>query len=49
MSGRIRQHIRSNVVGYVSLFVALGAGHGICHRGPLPGQNQVGSVGHHQR
>ena len=42
MSGRIRQHIRSNVVGYVSLFVAL-SGTAYAIDGPLPGQNQVGS------
>jgi hypothetical protein len=42
MSGRIRQHIRSNVVGYVSLFVAL-SGTAYAVDGPLPGQNQVGS------
>jgi len=42
MSARIRQHIRSNVVGYLSLFVAL-SGTAYAIDGPLPGQNQVGS------
>jgi hypothetical protein len=42
MSARIGQHIRSNVVGYVALFVALsGAAYAV--DGPLPGQDQVGS------
>ena len=48
MSGRIRQHIRSNVVGYVALFVAL-SGTAYAIDGPLPGQNQVGSEDMHQR
>jgi hypothetical protein len=42
MSARIRRHIRSNVVGYLSLFVAL-SGTAYAIDGPLPGQNQVGS------
>jgi microcompartment protein CcmK/EutM len=42
MSGRISEHIRSNVVGYVALFFAL-AGGAYAVDGPLPGQNQVGS------
>ena len=42
MSARIRRHIRSNVIGYVSLFVAL-SGTAYAVDGPLPGQNQVGS------
>lgn len=43
MSARIRQHIRSNVVGYISLFVAL-SGTAYAVDGPLPGQDQVGSA-----
>jgi hypothetical protein len=42
MSARIRHHIRSNVVGYMALFVAL-SGTAYAIDGPLPGQNQVGS------
>jgi hypothetical protein len=42
MSARIRRHIRSNVVGYLSLFVAL-SGTAYAIDGPLPGQDQVGS------
>ena len=42
MANRIRDHIRSNVVGYVALFVAL-SGTAYAVDGPLPGQNQVGS------
>jgi hypothetical protein len=42
MSARIHQHIRSNVVGYLALFVAL-SGTAYAVDGPLPGQNQVGS------
>ena len=42
MSARIRRHIRSNVVGYLSLFVAL-SGTAYAVDGPLPGQDQVGS------
>jgi hypothetical protein len=42
MSARIRQHIRSNVVGYMALFVAL-SGTAYAVDGPLAGQNQVGS------
>jgi hypothetical protein len=42
MSGRIGEHIRSNVIGYVALFVAL-SGTAYAVDGPLPGQNQVGS------
>ncbi|HWM18055.1 MAG TPA: hypothetical protein VNO51_00085 [Ilumatobacteraceae bacterium] len=42
MSARIRRHIRSNVVGYVALFVAL-SGTAYAVDGPLAGQNQVGS------
>jgi hypothetical protein len=43
MQERIRSHIRSNVVGYLALFVALG-GTAYAVDGPLPGQNQVGSA-----
>jgi hypothetical protein len=42
MSVGIAQHIRSNVVGYLALFVAL-SGTAYAVDGPLPGQNQVGS------
>jgi hypothetical protein len=42
MEGRIRSHIRSNVVGYLALFIAL-SGTAYAVDGPLPGQNQVGS------
>jgi hypothetical protein len=42
MAKRIRDHIRSHVVGYVALFVAL-SGTAYAVDGPLPGQNQVGS------
>jgi hypothetical protein len=43
MSARIRHHIRSNVIGYMALFVAL-SGTAYAVDGPLPGQNQVGSA-----
>ena len=43
MSVRIRDHIRSNVIGYLALFVAL-SGTAYAVDGPLPGQNQVGSA-----
>jgi hypothetical protein len=39
MSVRIREHIRSNVVGYVAVFIAL-SGTAYAVDGPLPGQNQ---------
>ena len=42
MSARIAEHIRSNVVGYVAVFIAL-SGTAYAVDGPLPGQNQVGS------
>ena len=42
MAERIHDHIRSNVVGYVALFIAL-SGTAYAIDGPLPGQNQVGS------
>jgi hypothetical protein len=43
MSHRIRMHIRSNVIGYVALFVAL-SGVAYADDGPLAGQNTVGSA-----
>jgi hypothetical protein len=42
MGEQIRNHIRSNVVGYVAVFLAL-TGSAYAIDGPLPGQNQVGS------
>jgi hypothetical protein len=42
MGESIRGHIRSNVIGYVALFVAL-SGTAYAVDGPLPGTNQVGS------
>jgi hypothetical protein len=42
MRARICRHIRSNVVGYVALFLAL-TGTAYAVDGPLAGQNQVGS------
>jgi hypothetical protein len=42
MSRRIRTHIRSNLVGYVALFIALG-GTAWAANGPLAGRNTVGS------
>jgi hypothetical protein len=42
LSARIREHIRSNLVGYVAVFIAL-SGTAYAIDGPLPGQNQVGS------
>jgi hypothetical protein len=43
---RIRSHIRNNIVGYVALFFALcGVAYaGVPTDGPLPGQDQVGSL-----
>ena len=38
MSGRAREHLRSNVIGYVALFIALAGG-----AYALPGRNSVGS------
>jgi hypothetical protein len=40
---KVRGHIRSNVIGYVALFVAL-SGTAYAVDGPLPGQDQVGSA-----
>jgi hypothetical protein len=39
---RVRAHIRSNVVGYVAVFIAM-SGTAYAVDGPLAGQNQVGS------
>jgi hypothetical protein len=43
MGPRIRDHIRSNVIGYLALFIAL-SGTAYAVDGPLPGQDQVGSA-----
>jgi hypothetical protein len=43
MGEKIRQHIRSNVIGYVALFVAL-SGTAYAADGPLAGTNTVGSA-----
>src|SRR6266545_2527014 len=43
MSTRIANHIRSNVVGYIALFLFAMGGSAYALDGPLPGQNQVGS------
>lgn len=43
MGTRIRDHIRGNVVGYVSLFIAL-SGTAYAIDGPLAGQNTVGTL-----
>jgi hypothetical protein len=43
MQHRIRDHIRSNVVGYIALFCFAMGGSAYALDGPLPGQNQVGS------
>ena len=37
MSSRIRDHLRSNVVGYVAVFIAL-SGTAFAIDGPLPGR-----------
>ena len=42
MSRKIRNHLRSNVVGYVAVFIAL-SGTAYAVDGPLPGVDQVGS------
>ena len=42
MSRKLRDHIRSNVVGYVAVFIAL-SGTAYAVDGPLPGVDQVGS------
>jgi hypothetical protein len=43
MFTRIRSHVRSHVVGYLALFVALG-GTALAADGPLAGRNTVGSA-----
>src|SRR6266540_1876666 len=43
MQKRIRDHIRSNIVGYIALFCFAMGGSAYALDGPLPGQNQVGS------
>src|SRR3954447_19112515 len=43
MQTRIREHIRSNVIGYIALFLFAMGGSAYALDGPLPGQNQVGS------
>jgi hypothetical protein len=43
MSARIREHICSNVVGYIALFCFAIGGTASAVDGPLAGQNQVGS------
>jgi hypothetical protein len=43
MSSRIHNHIRSNVVGYVAVFIAL-SGTAYAVDGPLAGQDTVGSA-----
>jgi hypothetical protein len=43
MQKRIRDHIRSNIVGYIALFLFAMGGSAYALDGPLPGQNQVGS------
>jgi len=44
MSQRIRAHLRSNVVGYIAIFLFAMGGTAFAIDGPLPGQNQVGSA-----
>jgi hypothetical protein len=43
MHKRISDHIRSNIVGYIALFLFAIGGSAYALDGPLPGQNQVGS------
>jgi hypothetical protein len=43
MPSKLRSHLRSNVVGYVALFVAL-SGSAYAVNGPLAGRNTVGSA-----
>jgi hypothetical protein len=43
MQNRISTHIRSNIVGYIALFLFAMGGSAYALDGPLPGQNQVGS------
>jgi hypothetical protein len=44
MQNRIREHIRSNIVGYIALFCFAMGGSAYAIDGPLPGQDQVGSA-----
>jgi hypothetical protein len=43
MHGKIGRHVRSNIVGYVALFLAL-SGTAVADDGPLDGQDKVGSA-----
>jgi trimeric autotransporter adhesin len=43
VQNRISTHIRSNIVGYIALFLFAMGGSAYALDGPLPGQNQVGS------
>jgi hypothetical protein len=43
VQNRISNHIRSNIVGYIALFLFAMGGSAYALDGPLPGQNQVGS------
>ena len=43
MSSAIREHLRSNIVGYIAIFMFAIGGTAFAIDGPLPGQNQVGS------
>jgi hypothetical protein len=43
MQHTISNHIRSNVIGYIALFLFAMGGSAYALDGPLPGQNQVGS------
>jgi len=43
MQNGISGHIRSNIVGYIALFLFAMGGSAYALDGPLPGQNQVGS------
>ena len=43
MRRRLLAHVRSNVIGYVALFIALG-GSAYAVNGSLPGKNTVGSA-----
>src|SRR6266545_7513556 len=44
VQNRISDHIRSNVIGYIALFLFAMGGSAYALDGPLPGQNQVGSL-----
>src|SRR4051795_5548727 len=43
MQHTISNHIRSNIIGYIALFLFATGGSAYALDGPLPGQNQVGS------